>query len=270
MFTTAAMEFKSGQDDDGTALEFGSDVREEENRVSWSRNPDTRREFEYIQRDVSPGGPVDYVLADGSHLRVRALDPYDGLNLGSAGVPQPLEVLRADILRGGGMVAQELSAVVAPDNTVATLMLETGLGVYVRFSGDWQLLSPTSTALEDMQILPVSPEALAVFDAADMANSTLSAFDLPRQETAANGAKVDVLPEPAGLSTQLTASAGGVIVASGLTIPIVSSADDLDMAIKYGDTHPAARWYIAKRAVALGVPERVPADWAPQVVVHPF
>jgi hypothetical protein len=59
-------------------------------------------------------------------------------------VPQPLIAVQAEVLRGG-VLAQELDAVVAPDNTVATLMLETGVGTFVRYSGDWQLLSRPAT-----------------------------------------------------------------------------------------------------------------------------
>ncbi|MGV1079728.1 MAG: hypothetical protein ACOYD1_07730 [Candidatus Nanopelagicales bacterium] len=214
------------------------------------------------------GDSVLMATASGT-LLVRPLDPYDGVQMSRAGVPQPLDVLEAEVLKGGGAVAQELSAVIAPDNTVVTLMLETGLGVYVRFSGDWQLLSADSTALEDTQILPVSPEALVVFDAADMANTALSAFDLPRVETLPNGAEIKITPQPVGLADQLPRS-GGILVASGVSIPPINTVDDLDMAIRFGQVNPAARWYIAKRASILGAAERVPAEWSPQVVVHPF
>ena len=167
-------------------------------------------------------------------------------------------------------MAQELSAVVAPDNTVVTLLLETAIGLYVRFSGDWRLLSSDSTALEDAQLLSVSPEALEVFDKADMASRTLSAFSLPRSESLPDGTEVQVLPEPNAISDEIPNLTAGVVVAAGVVIPPVDTVEDLDVAIKFAQVHPAARWYVAKRASVLGAAERVPAEWSPHAVVRPF
>jgi hypothetical protein len=44
-------------------------------------------------------------------------------------------------------------------------------------------------------------------------------------------------------------------------IPLVASIADLSTSIPFADENPCARWYVAKRAVALGAPERVPPDW---------
>lgn len=46
------------------------------------------------------------------------------------------------------------------------------------------------------------------------------------------------------------------------TIPIIASAADLPGAIRHAERNPQSRWYVAKRAAALGVGERIPADWA--------
>lgn len=48
---------------------------------------------------------------------------------------------------------------------------------------------------------------------------------------------------------------------SASMIPIVASADDIDAAVKYGNNHPNARWYIGKRLDALDSVEQIPADW---------
>lgn len=211
------------------------------------------------------GRHIELTLADGSYARVRALDPYDGVRRSRAGVPQPLEVLQAEIQRSGGVVAQELNAVVAADNSVVTLILETGIGTYVRFSGDWQQLSPDSTALEDTYLLEVSPEALTLFDGADMANTTLSAFDLPRMETLPSGEQVRLTPEPVGLESSNSLLSEGVLVAAGTSIPTVDTLDDLGVAIRYAKVNPGARWYVTKRARILGASSMIPSDWAPTV-----
>jgi hypothetical protein len=52
------------------------------------------------------------------------------------------------------------------------------------------------------------------------------------------------------------------MAASGVQIPEVRSIEDLDLGIRYGNTHPAARWYITKRAHALaGASAHIPAHW---------
>ena len=246
--------------------------------ISWT--PET---FEWVDVDLpEDNGRKSYAylsaVDQGDHIavdtesqtiRVRPLDPYDGVQRSGAGVAQPLDVMQAEVLRGGGVVAQELTAVVAPDNTVVTLLLETGLGLYVRFSGDWQLLSSDSAALEDTFIMPVSPEAVEVFDKADMASVTLSAFDLPRVETLDNGVDIQITPEPVGLPAVFPEN-GGAVTAAGSMIPTVDTVDDLDVAIRVASAHPDARWYVVKRAKALGAEERVPAGWIPQTVVRPF
>lgn len=149
-------------------------------------------------------------------------------------------------------MAQELDAVVAPDNTVATLMLETGVGTFVRYSGDWQMLGADSDSLEDMSIIPVNAGALAVWDAADAADQTISIFDLPTDN--ADGS----VNLPEGDVDVETAAA---MAASGVQIPQVSRVEDLDLGIRYGNTHPAARWFVTKRAHALGASARIPAHW---------
>jgi hypothetical protein len=51
------------------------------------------------------------------------------------------------------------------------------------------------------------------------------------------------------------------VVSAGMTIPPVLTLDDLSMGLHYADAHPAARWYVAKRALALGVADRIPEQW---------
>jgi hypothetical protein len=200
---------------------------------------------------------------DGQEYRFRDLDPYDAVTMAAgAGVPQPLMVVQAHVLRGG-VLADSLDAVVAADNTVATLMLETGLGTFVRYAGDWQRLGSDSGALEDMALVSVAPGALAVWDAADAAQETISVFDLPRD--AGDGTIIN--PE-AGVDVETTAA----IAASGVQIPQIDQVEDLDLAVRYANTHPAARWYVTKRARALAASAAIPAHWnvAPEPVVRPF
>lgn len=195
-----------------------------------------------------------WATPDGS-VQIRAVDPYDAVILApAAGIPQPVAAIRAALL-SGGQLAQELDAVVAADNTVATLMLETSVGTYVRFSGDWQLLSPDSDALEDMTLVIVGPGAVDIWDAGEASRSTVNVSDLP---VVSSRDGEDYIQEPS--------NGEGPEVAR---IPVVASAEDLPLAIRYAATHPDARWYVSKRAHALSASGMVPRDWQPGVV-RPF
>lgn len=209
------------------------------------------------------GDAIFGIGEEGQAYRIRPLDPYDAVGMSAAGVPQPLEVVQAEVIRGG-VLAQQLDAVVAADNTVATLMLETGLGTFVRYAGDWQLLSASSGSLEDMSLVPVGPAALTVWDAADSASTTISVFDLPVPSD--DGTIID--PTDSSLDVETTAA----IAASGVQIPQVERVEDLDLGIRFANTHPQARWYVTKRARALAATAKLPAHWnvAPAAVVPPF
>lgn len=52
------------------------------------------------------------------------------------------------------------------------------------------------------------------------------------------------------------------LMAAGCAIPPVWCPDDLPMALNYADQHPAARWYVQKRAAAFDLADRVPAGWS--------
>jgi hypothetical protein len=208
---------------------------------------------------VDDGDALVTTSVHGGSYRIRALDPYDAIDLAPVpGIPQPVEVIRTYLL-GGGPMAQELDAVVAPDNTVVTLMLDTNTGVYVRYSRNWQLLRNDSTSvLEDMALVAVAAGAVDIWDAADSANVTITVFDLPNQA----GAGVVLSIQDPGTPEPPLSTDGEPVTAAGLSIPTISGADDLALAFSYGDTHPAARWYVSKRAISLGAEDRIPAAWS--------
>lgn len=193
--------------------------------------------------------------SDGGVYRIRDIDPYDAVDLSPAGVPQPREVIRA-ALASGGMLAQELDAVVAPDNSVVTLMLETSMGTYVRYAGDWQLLSDDSDSLEDMALIPVGSGAVDIWDASEGAQTSISVFDLPTVD----GSGGLVIVQQPGREEE-TNEEEAAIMASGVSIPEVNQVEDLDLAVRYASAHPGARWYVAKRAKALNAAERIPPEW---------
>lgn len=235
-----------------------------DNQVSYASGDGTVRGF-------AAGGLVEagrYFETPDGLIRIRAVDPYDAVALApAAGVPQPVETVRAEILGEGGALAQELDAVVAPDNTVATLMLETGTGTYVRYGGDWQLLSADSDSLENMALVPVAPGAIDVFDAAEGAQTTVSAGDLPTVSGGSNGQVIQLPGEPDAVTA---GAVRGGLTAAGVAIPVINGPEDLDLGLRFASAHPDARWYVAKRATALGHQHVIPSDWYSPGVVLPF
>lgn len=139
------------------------------------------------------------------------------------------------------MLAGELDAAVAPDNSVVTLVLDTGLGLYVRYSGDWQLLPDDSSSLEGVAIHPVDPRAVDIFDAADAAAQSITIFDLPRS---VDNTYTDVSdreeaePRPTG--------------------PVVAAIDNIADLSNIALMPASGAWYARKRAEALAPKRRDP------------
>jgi hypothetical protein len=232
--------------------------------LTWDEDNGDRQHGVVLTSVEDQGDWIVGMSEDGQFHRFRTLDPHDAVSMSAAGVPQPLAVVQAEVIRGG-VLAQQLDAVVAADNTVATLMLETGLGTFVRYAGDWQLLSSTTASLEDLNLVPVGPAALEIWDAADSASQTISVFDLP--VPSGDGGIIDPTDDDS-LDLETTAA----IAASGIQIPQIEREEDLDLGVRYANTHPQARWYVTKRARALNASARIPAHWnvAPAAVTPPF
>ena len=52
------------------------------------------------------------------------------------------------------------------------------------------------------------------------------------------------------------------VTAAALCIPTITCREDLLMGIRYGDQVPDARWYVSKRAHALGAAGYLPTQWS--------
>jgi hypothetical protein len=115
-----------------------------------------------------------------------------------------------------------------------------------------------------MNLVTVGPAALDIWDAADSASQTISVFDLP-MPSGKDGEMIDPVSD---VDIETTAA----IAASGIQIPQIDREEDLDLGIRYANSHPQARWYVTKRARALAASARIPAHWnvAPVAVAPPF
>ena len=112
----------------------------------------------------------------GRTIRVRPPTPDDAIIMGHAGVAQPLEVVNAHIAESGGILAQALEAVVDGANEVLAVILRTGLGVYFRENGAWQMKRTDPRLMEGTTLQILAPEALDYWDDAD---EPMTIYDLP-------------------------------------------------------------------------------------------
>lgn len=141
-----------------------------------------------------------------------------------------------------------ISAAVDDTGEVHTMVLETGVGLYARFSRSWIRMADISP-IEQLDIIDVPPDDVEAYDQADDRGQTLNIRDLhPIEQPAVSG--ISVTPEPAAVT------AGAQF---GATV-LISSAADLPDAIAQAATEEGAgtRWYVARRARALGYTEPMP------------
>lgn len=159
----------------------------------------------------------------------------------------PVEIIGA-IMASTIPADTAVSAAVDNEGDVHTLILETRLGLYARYSRTWHLLTDT-TPIEGLNIVDVQPEDVDAYDEADTAGNMLSVSDLHAGDTSA----IEVVPEPEE-PEPVTAAAGPT------NAVIIASLDDVARAIGFAAT-PAgesSRWYVARRARALGWPDPMP------------
>lgn len=52
------------------------------------------------------------------------------------------------------------------------------------------------------------------------------------------------------------------VTASAYSLPAITCREDLLLGVRYGNQVPSARWYVSKRARALGAAEYLPAGWS--------
>lgn len=52
------------------------------------------------------------------------------------------------------------------------------------------------------------------------------------------------------------------MMASVICLPEIACTQDLDLGFRYASAHHEARWYVMKRAAALGARDRIPSQWS--------
>jgi hypothetical protein len=187
-----------------------------------------------------------FATETGERIVLRATIPEDAAasDRFSLGIPLPVEIIGA--IMSNTIREPTISAAVDDDGDVHTMILETGVGLYARYSRTWILMTDISP-IEQLDIVDVPATDLEHYDMADDQGKTISIRDLsPITQPG------QLAVGPSRTETLTASSTPGMI--------LVSSAADLPDAIAYAatDAGAGARWYVTRRAKALGWEEALP------------
>lgn len=186
-----------------------------------------------------------FTTGSGQYVVVRQTLPDDGELVDQFlpwKIPMPTEVLGA--LLQSTIPLPNLSAAVDQQGDVHTLILETNLGLYARYSRTW-IRMPDATPIENLSIVDVPASDLDAYDEADSAGDALHITDL--HPAAAEVAEyIETEPATPPPVTAATAPPTRTI--------IIASLADMDEGVAYAATPEgrSSRWYLERRGRALG------------------
>jgi hypothetical protein len=183
--------------------------------------------------------------AEGSVFTARRIKPSDAPLANVYGYDLPEAVLAA-MAYGQLENPMQLQAIVDEDtNRVMTLLLSTDAGLYARYDTLWHPVTDPEV-FDGSYMIDVYEDSIQLYDAADSVGSQVAAAALP---TSANEFEVGTpMPTDEPATTPFVAAA----------IPIIEDANQLQETIPLGAENPSLRWYIEKRAQALGVEVEFP------------
>jgi hypothetical protein len=161
-------------------------------------------------------------------------------------MPLPLAVM--SYLVGGMAPPPKLFALSDDDGFVVTMMLDSEAGLYLRFSGQWFPL--VEDAVDGLGLTEVDHDALDMFDQLDRAGKITHVGAMPKSPTAE-------LVSAAAVTPSITAALGREAV---IDVPRLDSAEDLPSAIAFADQTPEFRWWVERRAKAMGLAAEFPWD----------
>lgn len=174
-------------------------------------------------------------------VTVRNTIPDDALTAISMGgcpkIPMPVAVLAYMHLVEFNV--PHLYALSEDDGFVATMMLSTDSGIYIRYDSQWHEIMDEE-AIDGLNVTEVADTALATFDEYDKAGQLVQADAMMR-------------PDGSPVQVNVTAGAAEAVTAGALlAVPQLLSRDDLDGAITAAVDDPGLQWWVSRRVRALG------------------
>jgi hypothetical protein len=192
---------------------------------------------EIVHQDPSE---MMWIGIEGSLFTARAIRPPDAKLAGIYGYDLPVKLLEA-MTFGQVENPMELQAVVdRDDNRVLTLLLASDAGLFARYDRLWHpVVEPD--IFDGTELVNVHEDAIQLYDAADQIGGQVAANLLPTGRNTLSG---ETLPPP---------DSDPMVASAPIYLPIIDTADDLNEAITAAADDPETRWYIEKRASALGL-----------------
>jgi hypothetical protein len=204
-------------------------------------------------------------------VQIREAMPSDAVGSPSISstLPLPLEVISTmvsdDLDYYGSGKTVSLHALTNDDGFVSTMLLMAPTGLYARYDRAWIRVEDPDV-VDGRTVVDVRDEALVTYDDYDQVDQSVHVAMLPLVE----GESVDSItpppepetPEPTGADaadplpvTETEEPPAAPVTAAAVA---VASVDDLLVAITAAAEDPDMRWYVEKRAKALGYEEPLP------------
>lgn len=188
----------------------------------------------------------------GSNFVARRIMPSDAAATRMYGYDLPVPVILATLNSYLENPMQLQAIVDSDDDRVMTLLLATDAGLYARYDTLWFPVTDPEV-FEGSYMIDVSDNAIQLYDAADVIGGQIAASAL----TGPEGEDVPVAPPTETLADQSIEpepmSASGTV-----EVPIIENEEQLQAAIVAATDSPGIRWYVEKRASALGVEVEFP------------
>lgn len=176
--------------------------------------------------------------------------PFSGM----PSVPMPLAVIKDIIDSEGIFTVPTLYALSEDDGFVATMLLNSDAGLYVRASNAWHLLT-NDDVVDGLNFVEVIDSSLDMFDQFDRAGQLVhvSAMQPVAEEFVPirEGNPAEEAPE-----SPITAAVEELL----RDVPVITSAEDLPAAISAAADNPEIQWWVERRIKALGIEADLP--WA--------
>lgn len=291
---TVDVEYLNGERDVhvGSRCEYGRDIggAAPHSVIIWTRGDAREIPLATIDDDVT-----GYVKAthwpEGADVHIRESLSSDAVDSPAfdRGIPLPLEVIATMVAEPNSYWSPEmevsLNAVTDDDGFVATMLLVSSTALYARYDNSWVPITDPDL-LDGMDIVEVSDPALALYDgyessgrqihvAALEINDELDASRMPDPPVTASVSDTsDDEPRYGTLENQIVEmierpvdSVADVprgllpapLRAGGrLTPTSITSIDDVAEAITAATHDPSLRWFVERRARALGYEDSFP------------
>lgn len=236
----------------GRAPEYGPDP---DNPGSLCITIPIRSEFKIIDLSSIELEQADYFVAitaaNSFKLTSRPTMERDviGSNSISSRIPLPIAVIEDLVAETPTTNAISLEALTDDDGFVATLMLVAGELIYLRYSNAWIPLTDPDV-IDGLDVFSVDEAALDMYDQYDRVGRSIHVASLPvtnAGDMMRGEEKVAVVAATRELKNEVEE-----IVAEQV-LPVLASGRELIAFIPMAEANPSIRWYVEKRAKALGV-----------------